>query len=294
MAQASGPENGEGGNNGELDFRLLAGWLEDVKWLGLTPDLAVEQAPVSVARNGAKLPPAVPSSRFEYERYVSALLYYAASVGEPVRDLEAWNEPNNLGVQHPTAARAAEFMNAATSICAGRCTAIAGDFLDSEYLRQNANGENAGLTYQRRYTEHLDPRSPAIWGFHPYAAVKYEELRHGQESTITRFESHLPAGGAAVWFTEVGAYYCERGGRYPAGGQAEKEARQRKNAEYLNELINRYYTVAHVFYYELSNGYGLETNCARTSDTSLYDHGDRPRAAEEVVFGAAAPARPAP
>jgi len=290
MSDVTGPENDEPGRNGELDFRLFSAWLEDVKWLGLTPVVAVEEAQTEVTGDGTKLPPLVPGSGMEYEQYVSGLLSYAAAAGEPISYLEAWNEPNNRGVAHPSATKAAEFMNAATALCsADGCAPIAGDFRDSEFRPTVERDGGLGVDYEQKYDAGLTSL-PVNWGFHPYAAVKYEELKHGEETTIARFEKHLPSQSAAVWFTEVGAYFCEEGGGYPRGDRAEREAQQRKNAEYLNLLVDDYYEVAHVFYYEFSNGYGTETECARGSDSSLYNENDEPRQAASVIFEGTTPA----
>jgi hypothetical protein len=287
--EAGGPAGEAADQNGALDFELFSAWLADVSWLGLTPVVALEPAPRELAADGDRLPPLLPRSREEYERYVAALLSYAAQTGEPISYLEAWNEPNDRSVVHPSPSLAAEFTNAATSLCVAHgCTPIAGDFLDSEFRPAVEREGGLGIGYEMAYSAKLHP-IPVNWGFHPYAAVKYEELMHGEETTITRFETRLPTQHVAVWFTEVGAYYCQAGGDYPQGGPAEREAHQRKNAEYLNLLINDYYEVAHVFYYELSNGYHVETNCATESDTSLFNDEDRPRQAASVVLGGDVP-----
>jgi hypothetical protein len=276
----------EGGER--LHYHLFAAWLEDVKWLGLTPDVAVEQAETTITLGDRTLP-RIPRSSEEYERSVSALLAHAASVGEPIQYLEAWNEPNNTGTGnvnagHPSAAAAARFMNAASSLCATRgCTPIAGDFLDSQYAwngHEEAHEQGAntgmGLSYENEYIAHLLPGHSMTWGFHPYAAVKYRTTE-----TITAFEQGLPGGSSdnSVWFTEVGAYLCQ----YPS--QQSTELEQKAGAEYLVWLIRDYFEVAHVFYYEISNGYRTETNCATGSDTSLYDSNDQPRLAASVILG---------
>ncbi len=286
-AMAGADEGGE-----RLHYRLFVAWLKDVRWLGLTPDVAIEQAETAVV-SGGKLLARVPGSPEEYERLVSQLLAYAASVGEPIRDLETWNEPNNTGngpvdVGHPSAAAAAHFMNVASSLCVAHgCTPIAGDFLDSQYARQGheevheANTDTGmGINYENEYKMQLSPDNPMNWGFHPYAAVKYRTTE-----TVTAFEQDLPGGPASssVWFTEVGAYFCQ----YPSRQFSEQE--QKAGAEYLNLLIGRYFEVAHVFYYEFSNGYRTETNCATGSDTSLYNENDKPRLAADVIFAGAMP-----
>ncbi len=272
-----------------LHFDLFAAWLADVKWLGLTPDVAIEQAEAPLASDHTTLP-RVPTSPAMYSARVAALLRYAASVGEPVRFLEAWNEPNNAGVGsldegHPSAVRAAEFMNAATTLCgAYRCTPIAGDFLDSQYQRSGHPevtdaGVGMGVTYEREYLAALARPLPANWGFHPYAAVKYRTT-----DTLESFEQPLPAG-ASVWLTEAGAYLCQAGRASSAGQQAD-------GARYLNTLLSPFFKVAHAFYYELkAPSVEQEATCPGSggADTSIYAATDRARPAAAVVFGGSVP-----
>ena len=50
-------------------------------------------------------------------------------------------------------------------------------------------------------------RDPVDWGIHLYHAIKYESPQ-----TLDEFRSLLPDPSADhVWFTELGAYYCEFG-----------------------------------------------------------------------------------
>jgi hypothetical protein len=278
-----------------LHFDLFAAWLADVRWLGLTPDVAIEQAESATRANGSELG-RIPASTESYRAYVAALLRYAASVGEPIRYLEAWNEPNNTGTGpvgegHPSAARAAEFMNAASSLCAERgCTPIAGDFLDSQYERPGhgeatERGTGMGLVYQREYLANLTPPYPVDWGFHPYAAVKYRTTQ-----TIVDFERALPSPDAAVWFTEVGAYLCQ-------DGRASTPSAQAEGVRYLDGLINPNFKVAHAFYYELkADTHEQETACpgAGGADTSVYGSTDAARPAAQAVLGGAIPASSQP
>ena len=274
-----------------LHFDLFAAWLADVRWLGLAPDLAIEQAETATTVNGGELG-RIPATAASYLSYVAALLRYAASVGEPIRYLEAWNEPNNTGTGpvgqgHPSAARAAQFMNAASSLCAERgCTPIAGDFLDSQYARPG-HGEAAegatgmGVGYQREYLADLTLPYPQNWGFHPYAAVKYRTTQ-----TIHEFERALPIRDLAVWFTEVGAYRCQ--GRRPS-----TPAEQADGVRYLDGLIGPALKITHAFYYELkAETAEQETTCPASAgaDTSLYGSSDAARPAAQAVFGGAIPA----
>jgi hypothetical protein len=273
-----------------LHFALFAAWLADVRWLGLKPDVAIEQAeaPTSVAAGTLGR---IPSSTASYRAYVGALLGYAASVGEPIRYLEAWNEPNNTGTGpvdqgHPSAARAAAFMNTAGSLCAAwGCTPIAGDFLDSQYARPGhpearEGGLGMGVAYEREYLADLTAPYPLNWGFHPYAAVKYRTT-----DTLVEFERALASEHVAVWLTEVGAYLCE-------GGRDAGPAAQAAGARYLEGLITPALKVAHAFYYELkAQTAQQEAGCPGRggADTSLYSASDLPRPAVQALFGGATP-----
>jgi hypothetical protein len=275
-----GDARGEG-----LHFELFAAWLRDVKWLGLTPDVAIAQAEAPIAVNGEELA-RVPVSPAVYSEYVGALLAYATAAGEPIRYVEAWNEPNNSGKGpvdegHPSAAEAAEFMNVATSLCArDGCTPIAGDFLDSQYQRAGhaevAEGATGmGVRYEQEYVAHLHAPLPANWGFHPYAAVKYRTTE-----TISSFEQGLPLKNIYLWFTEVGAYRCEDGSAFTAGAQ-------QQGARYLDTLINSDFNVAHIFYYELKAPTQAEESAcpgAGGADTSVYSFAGAARPAAQAIF----------
>jgi hypothetical protein len=273
-----------------LHYQLFSAWLEDVKWLGLTPDVAITQAEEPTAANGVTLP-RVPSSQAQYEQYISALLSYAASIGEPISTLEAWNEPNNPGLGasgHPSAKAAAEFMNAASTLCAEyQCTPIAGDFLDSEYRwAHHAEGKEGttgmGVEYEQEYERYLNPKNPPNWGFHPYAAVKYEVTE-----TIEAFKDALPSMGDSIWFTEVGVYECENG---KIAGTGTGATEQSAGASYLNKLIDTYFEVSHVFYYELrAPSEEQEAVCPDSADTSLYNYTGEARPTASIIFGGAIP-----
>ena len=283
-----------------LHFDLFAAWLADVRWLGLTPDVAIEQAESVTSAHGVGLG-RMPASVDRYRAYVDALLRYAASAGEPIRYLEAWNEPNNTGIGpvgdgHPSAARAAEFMNVASALCAERgCTPIAGDFLDSQYerpgheeVKERSSGAVAtgmGVSYEREYLANLTPPYPLNWGFHPYAAVKYRTMQ-----TIADFERALPGRDVAVWLTEVGAYLCQ-------GARASTPSEQADGVRYLDGLISPALKVIHAFYYELkADTRQQETTCpGGGADTSVYGSADAARPAAQAVFGGSIPVpSPAP
>jgi hypothetical protein len=271
-----------------LHYELFSSWLETVRSLGLTPELAIEQAEAPFMSGGETLP-RVPGSASQYHAYVGALLAYAASAGESIAYLESWNEPNGtgsgpVGVGHPSARAAAEFTNSATSLCAQyACEAIAGDFADSQYrfaghpeVKEGATG--MGLRYEQEYVAYLSPASPLSWAIHPYAAVKYET-----PETIASFIGALPRKDASIWFTEVGIYECQRG-RLSGAGMGPGE--QQGGAGYLHALIDTDFDVAHVFYYEpRSPSREQEANCPAGEDTSLYDYRDEPRPAASILFG---------
>jgi hypothetical protein len=276
-----------------LHFELLAGWLADVKALGLIPDVAIEQAEAPVALADGELLQRVPGSQASYRRYVSELLSYAASAGESISYLEAWNEPNNaaLGpaaVGHPSARTAAEYMNTATVLCAAyRCTPMAGDFLDAEYrwaghaeVHEGATG--MGAAYEREYDSYLDPVNPPIWGFHPYAAVRYETTE-----TVAEFRGALPDPSDSMWFTEVGVYECKGGHRT---GLGDGLGEQQGGARYLSRLLDSEFHVAHTFYYELkAPAEEQELACPDGEDTSLFSSTGQARGAARILFGGGTP-----
>jgi hypothetical protein len=283
------PWDAVGAPGGEvLHYELFKAWLEAVRALGFTPDVAIEQAETTVRSRDRTLP-RVPGSADQYRAYVGALLAYAASAGEPIAYLEAWNEPNGtgrgpVGVGHPSARMAAGFMNSAMSLCAQyACQAIAGDFADSQYrfadhpeVKEGSTG--MGLGYEEEYARYLNSRSPLNWAIHPYAAVKYET-----PETIASFIGALPSKDASIWFTEIGIYECQ-GGRTIGVGTGPRE--QQGGARYLNALIDTVFQVAHVFYYEpRAPSQQQEAKCSAGEDTSLYDYRGEPRPAATILFG---------
>jgi hypothetical protein len=252
MAQAS---NGPSAN-GDYRERFEA-WLQDVDSLGLAPVLAL----TSYTR-------VHPAPAGEYRARLEQLLEEADAAGEPVGYVEAWNEPNNQGDE--TAANAADMANWANSVCERlRCQVIVGDLEDTPSV----------TTYERAYIHALD-FAPAIWGIHPYYAVKAHD-----DATVLRFEQALPnhGAGAQLWFTEIGAYYCTR-------GQVRGEARQAADASYLADTLIPAIAPAHVFYYGLTAANGTEVPCTASGgdDTELYRADGQPRAAAGVVLSASA------
>jgi hypothetical protein len=247
------------GYSGELAD--LESWYSHTTELHLTPEVALDNYNCSGC--------SVPKTTEEYTKALEAL--HSAFPGISV--VEAWNEPNNEHyTSYVTPVAAAHFMNAAYSFCAGHgCTAVAGDLLDSE---------SNMVKYEGEYESNLNPRDPGNWGIHPYHAVKYES-----SSTVTSFLDALPSPTTDhVWFTEVGAYYCETGTLYGPSSQE-------KNAKYLvNHLIPEF-APTHVFYYTAAWHYDEKPPCnSGTEDTALYaaESTGGPvlaRPAAKVIFG---------
>jgi hypothetical protein len=250
-----------GGPAAAGDYReRLEAWLGDVALLRLTPVLAL------TSFDG--VPPATPA---RYAAGLRAMLERAAALGVPVPYVEAWNEPNDQG-REPAAAAAA-LANAAQAVCEGgrRCTVIAGDFEDRRGLP----------AYQREYERALTFR-PLVWGLHPYGSLLLRS-----DTRLRAFRAGLPdaGGGAQVWFTEAGAFYCRR-------GAVLGEAAQAREAAYLvDRLLNdRALPVAHAFYYGVMFKDGLRAPCAASGgeDSELYGPDGQPRTAAGMVFAAGA------
>jgi hypothetical protein len=257
----------------QWDVMRGAGYLEELanlqRWyrgaldLHLTPDLALDNYNCSGC--GA------PRETAEYASELEAL----GRAFPDIQVLEAWNEPNDSHyTSYIAPAAASQLMNAAHSFCeAHGCTAIAGDLLDSE-----ANM----VEYEEQYERGLQPRDPGDWGIHPYHAVKYLTA-----STVASFRAALPHPTSdRLWFTEVGAYYCE-------AGQVYGERSQEEQARFLTGELIPEFQPEHVFYYEIANSYGEPPACSsQQSDTALYattraNGSARARAAAGVIFGAA-------
>jgi hypothetical protein len=136
------------------------------------------------------------------------------------------------------------------------------------------------LEYERRYERELEPRDPGNWGIHPYHAVKYMTT-----GTLAAFRGALPDPTTdRIWFTEVGAYYCEQGTTYG-------EASQEQRARFLVETLMPEFQPAHVFYYELAWRYDEPSPCnSQRDDTALYAARSTngplaARSAASVIFG---------
>jgi hypothetical protein len=243
-------------------------WLRDVGELGLIPDVAL------TSYDGA-----YPASAGDYEARLAEILRRAAGLGEPVRYIEAWNEPNNQGREPPTVA--ASFADAAQAACAGGygCAVVAGDLEDAP----------GAARYEQEYERDLR-YAPSIWGVHPYRSVQ-------QMSTVPLRElvRDLPGGDAAeLWFTEVAARTCtDYGGELRVNGETGQAGRVR----WLLDTLMPFARPAHVFYYTFLLADRRAPSCTRgePEDEALYAPGADPgvpdvaRPAAAYASGAARP-----
>jgi hypothetical protein len=239
-------------------------WLDDVTSIDLKPEIAL------TGYNGL-----LPGSPREYRTELVEILSRARALGHPIGWLEAWNEPNGQGGE--SAANAAAFTNAASSVCAGEydCTVIAGDFEDAPDV----------AAYEREYIASLDP-VPSNWGVHPYYSVEQES-----EAPYQNVRGHLPNGGEGerIWFTEVAARRCsDFDGALVENG----EAGQARRASWLVNTLVRNAKPEHVFYYEVLLREGKRPDCrTEGSDSALYEPSadpaepDRPRLAAAYIWG---------
>jgi Glycosyl hydrolase catalytic core len=237
-------------------------WLTDIASLGLTPDLAL------TSYDGR-----YPSSSTEYRTKLEEVLNQAKAI-DPIRYLEAWNEPNNQG--NVSALDAANFTNSASATCGHEygCAVIAGNFED---------GSNTP-TYEKGYLEQLNP-IPHIWGVHPYHSV--EEMSEGP---FLAFWEHLPNRGVGeqIWFTEIAARKCsDFNGHVVENG----EKGQSERADWLVNTLMKNAQPEHVFYYEFLLGDRREPSCqSEGSDGALYlpsgegSAADRPRPAASYIW----------
>lgn len=239
----------------------LRRWYNRAVELQLTPTLALDNYNCTGCRG--------PRDSAEYLTALEALYRSFPDI----RALEAWNEPNNAHyTSYLAPAAAAHLMNVAYAFCElHSCTAIAGDLLDSEASM---------VEYERAYERYLTPADPGNWAIHPYHAVKYLT-----DSTVASFQDALPSPATDhIWFTEVGAYYCEAGRTYGERSQAGQ-------AQFLVDNLIPAFQPAHTFYYELAWGADEPPACdSQQDDTALYavkspDGKLSARAAAAVIFG---------
>jgi hypothetical protein len=242
------------------EFANLRSWYDRALDLRLIPELALDNYNCGDC--------VTPQGTAEYTRELAALHRSFPAI----KVLEPWDEPNDshyTSYLSPTVA--AQLMSSAYSFCAAHgCTAIAGDLLDSEPNM---------VEYERDYEHSLQPRDPGNWGIHPYRAVK-----HMSDSTVVDFREALPDPTAdSIWFTEVGAYYCEAGHIYG-------ERSQEEQARFLADSLIPEMQPAHVLYYEAAAGQDAPPACdSQQSDTALYAASSPggpllARAAASVIF----------
>lgn len=195
-------------------------WLGDVGELGLIADVALTSYDGSY-----------PASADDYEARLVEILRRAEGLGEPVRYVEPWNEPNNQGHESPAAA--ASFADAAQAACAGGygCAVVAGDLEDAP----------GAARYEREYEQDLR-RVPAIWGVHPYRSVQ-----HMSAAPLSELVRALPdKDSTELWFTEVAARTCtDYNGELRVNG----EDGQAERVRWLLDTLMPLAQPAHVFYY---------------------------------------------
>jgi hypothetical protein len=245
-------------------LREFEAWLQDVASIDLKPEIAL------TSYDGV-----LPGTSSEYKTELVKILGRARALGEPIRWLESWNEPNGQGIVSAT--RAAGFTNEASNVCEDQdsCTVIAGDFEDSPDVAR----------YEDEYIENLDP-VPLNWGVHPYYSIEQES-----EAPFENVREHLPNKGEdeRIWFTEVAARKCsDFDGRLVKNG----ESGQARRADWLVNVLIKNAKPEHVFYYELLLKERRRPDCqTEGSDSALYEPSadpaepDRPRAAAAYIQG---------
>ena len=263
------------GESGEVSNRhVFEGWLKDAAYYGLTLDLSltnyIEEGHTQAAQH-------MPKSVGEYETNLIEFLKWAQGI-DPIRYVEAWNEPNAQGAMKGelsyegktwTAPTAAEYTNAATKVCESYgCTVIAANLYD---------GGAGAVKYEEEYEKVLT-KAPAIWGVHPYWSVQ-----HMSESYVVKLEEAAKRP-AHVWFTEVGAYYCYKEGNTMV---VNGEAGQAERAESLTRTIIPKIKPEHTFYYQADNTTGKSTCSEGTPETALFmgsGAGFQPRLAASYIW----------
>jgi len=174
-----------------------------------------------------------------------------------VTEFTPWNEPNHSDFSVP-ASSAVDYLQALLAVCGSSCTVAAGDF----------SGSRTEHTYYRDYKGLVDARglAPRVWAYHPY-----EVVNNGTASD--RFDGLRAflalTGSADVWFTEVGAYYCQGGTYYGPSAQNDAALRLRalisspSHAAY-NRRLKR------VYYYHFSGDWHPGGPCFH--DSGLVNH----------------------
>jgi hypothetical protein len=254
---------------------------------------------ISFNHNGARYP--------EVADYTTAVTAFRAALlrsGIVIPEFTAWNEPNHRIGSVPTGApwdnpaRAAEYWNALNRICitapAGQgCVVAAGDFHDPE-----VDGGANFADYVRTYKATLNA-TPSVWAIHPYRATTYQDY--------TRVNSWIAddTGSADVWFTEVGAMYCEArptgqttGGGYTGDARtpASALAYQDSRATTLKNVVVSS-RVKRTYYYTLGWPSGADDNCDDADhiwDSALLRNGPNGTVIERPSFRTLFPSAPTP
>ncbi len=268
-------------NSTSTCFTAFSNWYHEVLSAGLIPEVALWTYPRLYGAKQTCSPagaPMLPRSTAEYAQYVGTASTALLKQFPAIKVLEAWNEPNLTG-ENPSVTAAAEYGAETARLCSGICTSVVGDLIDT----------NGMQSYEEQYVPLLTGfvgGDPGVWGIHPYGATNRKEV-----APVTTFKAHLPGKGTSdsIYFTEVGAYYCQE----KEGIEVHfTEAEQASAAEYLVTKLLPYANRA--FYYELAYGHDGLTPCMKESDTALYAPTGSParetaRSAARVVFGPEGP-----
>ncbi|MGH2879248.1 MAG: hypothetical protein ACREU3_10030, partial [Steroidobacteraceae bacterium] len=206
-------------------------WCAEAKKYGLVLDMAPTTYTASF-----------PKTTAEYKQDLSALITAPQCSGS-IAYVEAWNEPNG-GKTLLTPLKDAEYTLAAYELCKTLgCHVIAGDFVDYR-------SESEIAKYEDEYAAGLKGLNISDWAIHPYTSVDIETFARVQE-----FVNHMPQS-KKLWFTEVGAYKCERGENYLFRNPAE----QGEHANWLVNQLSPHFNPDHVFYYQF-----ISRNCSGRS-----------------------------
>jgi hypothetical protein len=213
---------------------------------------------------------------------------YAAAVAQfrlnwpQVLDFTAWNEPNHPGFS-VSALVAALYLRELMGVCSGACTVAAGDF---------SGNANATHTYWSEYRGHVDNLGlrPAVWAYHPYEAIN--DVSAVQTRGIADFISIIGAD-KEIWFTEVGAYYCQDQTYRGPEEQNNAAARlQTLSSGSAYSAVNR--NLTRVYYYHFTGDYRELPDGRRKCDhdSGLFDYahvGGAPRPAFYTIFPSGQP-----
>jgi hypothetical protein len=205
-------------------------WSNHIQQLGLVPYVTFDYAQ----------PPGkfVPTTVAGYRHAVSAFL------NDPdfkdIHQYGAFNEPNRVfdkttgdPIVPPDLAR--QFWNELHALCNApadpmrRCSAVAGEFIDSKYY-----------SYMKRYINTSGP-APTVWGFHPYTSGA-----HCTTTSMSNFDSLAEAAGQSkIWISEVG------GLTRLSNENSEDESLQNKDADFeLRHIATVSDDITRFYYYD--------------------------------------------